>query len=125
MTDSDENTLTDQQQHIEALERDLAIERTSRLTGVPPDLLGNGNTAEEIEQIAADLLAWKAAAPPAQPPATAAAPAYTVGQISRSTLQYLSPEQISAVHREGRLEGIGAPAPPPRRTGEQHRNAAP
>ena len=31
----------------------------------------------------------------------------------------LSPEQVSAVYRQGRLEGIGAPAPLPRNNGER------
>jgi hypothetical protein len=33
-----------------------------------------------------------------------------VSQISREQTRHLSPEQVSAVYRQGRLEGIGAPA---------------
>jgi hypothetical protein len=111
---------------ISELDRQIAIRRTSLETGVPPGLLSQGRTVEEIQQHAADAIAWKAAAPPPPPPATAAVPAYNgVGQISRNTLPYLNPAAQLEAWRQGRLEQIGAPAPEPRRNGEQHRNAAP
>jgi hypothetical protein len=72
-------TLADKQQQIDELQRQIAIDRTSRVTGVPPGLLANGKTAEQIEQIAASAIAWKAEAPAAPTPPTAAVPTYTVG----------------------------------------------
>jgi hypothetical protein len=48
-----------------------------------------------------------------------------VSQVSRETLKHLSAQQVNQLYAENRLAGIGAPAPEPRRTGEQHRNAAP
>ncbi len=44
------------------MERQIAIDRTNCLTGVPPGLLGTGQIADEIERIAADALAWRAEA---------------------------------------------------------------
>jgi hypothetical protein len=38
-------TLADKQQQIDELQRQIAIDRTSRVTGVPPGLLANGKTA--------------------------------------------------------------------------------
>jgi hypothetical protein len=100
-----------------AAERDrLAAEvarlQVSRDTGVPPFMLGNAATEDAARAAAERALAWKAATQPAQAAPTAAVPAYSVSQISRETLQYLSPDQINAAHRQGRLEAIGAPAPP-------------
>ena len=53
-------------------------------------------------------------------PPTSAVPASRVGQISKETLGYLSPADQMAVWRQGRLEQIGAPAPPPRTNGQHH-----
>jgi len=117
MSDESAETLADKERRIAELDREIAINRISRETGVPLDLLGRGRTAEEIEQIAADAIAWRAAAPPAPTPTTSAVPTSRVGQIGRNTLPYLSPADTRAVWRQGRLEDIGAPAPPPHRNG--------
>jgi hypothetical protein len=126
INDGDAETLADQEQRIEALERQIAIERTSRITGVPPDLLGNGTTAEEIERIAADLLGWRAAAA-ASRPQTAAVSASVVTSGDRiemphqltthDELRRLSPAERMRALREGRLIHLGANPPPPRRIG--------
>lgn len=112
------------------LDRQIAISRTSLETGVPQGFLQNGQSAEEIAQIAADAISWRAAEKPsAPPPAPSARPAYSsvngVSQFSKDALKYLTPQQINAACAENRLSAIGAPRPEPRRTGEQHRNAAP
>jgi hypothetical protein len=54
------------------------------------------------------------------PPSTSGVPVSRVGQISKETLGYLSPADQMAVWRQGRLEQIGAPAPPPRTNGQHH-----
>lgn len=98
---------------------EVARLQVSKTTGVPPELLINGSTVEECEQIAAKALDWKGDAP--QAPEPTAAVHYGVSQIPRDTLALLSPEQILQAHRQGRLESIGAPAPGPRNNGEHHR----
>jgi hypothetical protein len=120
MTESNDDLVAER----DRLQGEVARLRVARDTGVPPELLGNGKTAEEIEQIAVDALAWKAVAPRV-PPQTAARPVSSgtvngVSQISRETLKYLTPQQINAVYAENRLSAIGAPAPPPRTNGEHH-----
>ena len=128
MTDNTD-ALADRDSHIAELQRQIAIDRTSRETGVPPDLLGTGRTAEEIERIAADALAWKAAAAPPEPsrPLTAAVPASVVtsadrielpGQVTtRDQLSRMSPAERMRAWREGRLVNLGANPPGPRRIG--------
>ena len=104
---------------------EVARLRVSKQTGVPVSMLGNAATEEAARALADQAQAWAAETTPA-PPTTSARPAYSTGQISRQTLGHLSPADQMAVYRQGRLEGIGAPQPPPRRNGEQHRhNAAP
>ena len=106
------------------LQAEVALLKVARDSGVPVSMLGNAATEEAARALADQALAWRAETPP-KPQTTAVSPHNGVGQISRETLGYLSPDQINQVYREGRLSGIGAPAPPSRRTGEQHRNAAP
>jgi hypothetical protein len=98
----------------------------SGLTGVQVWML-RGETPQQAWQSARTAVEWKqATAPPVPPPATAAVPTtYGVGQISQETTGYLNPAAQLEAWRQGRLERMGAPAPPPRRTGEQHRNAPP
>jgi hypothetical protein len=126
-----ENTgpLADRDEQIAALERQIAIDRTSREYGLPPELLGSGQTAEDIERIAADLLAWKAATTPQPPsrPTTSAVLASRVtsadriempGQVQTlDELRRLSPGERMRAYREGRLAHLGANPPGPRRIG--------
>ena len=101
--------------------------RVERETTVPASLLGQATTEDEARAIAAAALQWRAdrAAAPPTTAAVSASPYLVPGQIGRSTLAHLTPEQVSQVYKEGRLSQIGAPPPPPRRNGEPHRNAAP
>ena len=123
---SDNDKTASRQAELAELDRQIAIRRTTLETGVPPELLQNGRTAEEIAQHASDALAWRADTRSAAAPSTAAvAPYGGTGQISRPLLSQLDSATTMALYRAGRLEGMGAPPPPPRRNGEQHRNAAP
>ena len=93
------------------LQAEVARLRVSRDTGVPVGMLSNATTEDEARSAADQALAWRADVPKPLAPPTAAVPAYSVGQISRETLPYLTPAQINEVYRQGRLEQIGAPAP--------------
>ena len=115
MADDNSDLLAERQR----LEAEVARLIVSRDSGVPVDMLSQATTESEARAIAEAAIAWKAATQPA-PTQTAAVPAYSVGQISRSTLPYLSPEQQMAAWRQGRLAEIGAPAPDERRNGEHH-----
>ena len=81
-------------------------------------LLGHADT-DEAPRAAADQ-ALALADGPAPPPPTSVVPVPRVGQISKETLGYLSPADQMAVWRQGRLEQIGAPAPPPHTNGQHH-----
>jgi hypothetical protein len=121
--------LADGDEQIAALERQIAIDRTSRETGIPPSLLGTGQTAEGIERIAADLLAWKAAATPEPPsrPTTSAVRASVVTSSDRiemprqvqtlDELRRMSPGDQMRAYRAGLLSHLGANPPGPRRIG--------
>jgi hypothetical protein len=123
MTQRSNDDLTEERNRLLG---EVARLRVSRDTGVPPGLLARGSTEDECRAIADQALAWRTAtASPAPRPPTSAVPVSRVGQISKETLGCLSPADQMAFWRQGRLEGIGAPAPPPRRNGEQHRNAPP
>jgi hypothetical protein len=91
----------------------------SEWTGVPSWLL-KGDTIDAVWDSAKVAADWKQATSPQPPPATAAVPAYPVSQFSRESLAYLTADQITTLWREGRLEGIGAPAPGARHNGERH-----
>lgn len=67
-------------------------------------------------------MAAKQAAP--QPP-TAAVPASSPPPTRIAAQQLVEGDDWLGAWRAGRLTPMGAPAPPPRRTGEQYRNAAP
>lgn len=97
----------------ERLQAEIARLQVSRNTGVPVDILRDAATVEDAQALAEKALAWKAAGSPA-PAAPPTAPQYLPNQINRQTLPYLTPQEISAAHRRGQLEGIGAPAPPVR-----------
>jgi hypothetical protein len=102
------------------LQAEVARLRVERDTGVPANLLTPATTEDSARVLAESLLAWKGNTRAAAPPPIPAFPAYSVSQVSRQALRHLSPEQVTAVYHQGRLEGIGAPAPPPRRNGQRH-----
>ncbi len=113
---------------ISELDRQIEIRKTALAMDIPPSLLQNGRTPEEIEQIARDALAWRGAPSPGS--ATAAvspshAPHNGSGQYNRSMLPHLGPEGVMDAYRAGRLAAPAAAAPPPHHTGEQHRNSGP
>ena len=110
---SDNDDLSAERDRLQAEVIRLRVERD---TGVPASMLSNATSEEE-----ARVQAGSTSAAPRQQTA-AVSPYASPGQISRDTLKYLSADQVSAVYRQGRLEGIGAPPPPPRRNGEPHRN---
>ncbi len=120
--------LAEKDRQIAQLEAEVVRSQVSRETGVPIGLLANGQTAEEIERIATDALAWRAeAAPPLSRPATAALPASLITSADRvemphqvtthDELKRLNPAQRMQAYREGRLMHLGANAPQPRRIG--------
>ncbi len=114
---------------IAALEREIAMHRVSRLSGVPPEFI-SGATEEELLNSAQDALEWKtegeAAISPSRPP-TAAVPASIVTsatriegpkQITLGEFSRLSPQERMQAVRAGLLmnEGV-APPQPVKRTG--------
>jgi hypothetical protein len=113
---SDDNF--DLQQERDRLAAEVARLRVERETGVPASLLRNATTEAEARAFAEQALAWRGNQPPAAPPQSA--PQYLPNQINRQTLAYMSPQEVSEAHRRGQLEGIGAPAPAPRKTGERN-----
>jgi hypothetical protein len=96
-------------------------------TGVPVNML-SGDTIPAVWDSAQRVVDWKQATtqPSAPSAATSAVPVPQVEQVSR---QVMYPHQTAddwlTAWRSGRLGRLGAPAPPPRRNGEAHRNAAP
>jgi hypothetical protein len=99
------------------------IEAVSNFTDVPAFML-SGDTPADVWDSAQRAVDWKQAQPPAPPqPATAAVPVPSANRIVQ--MRGEAPDDWMAAWRSGQLAGRGAPAPPPRRTGEQHRNAAP
>jgi hypothetical protein len=113
MSDND----LDLQSERDRLSADCARLRVERSTGVPASLLTNATTEEEAKVLAEELLAWRGHQPPATPPT---APQYLPNQINRETLPYMTPQEISAAHRAGQLQGIGAAPPAARKTGERN-----
>jgi hypothetical protein len=107
------------------LDRQIMIRNIAATTGVLPGMLQNAKTAEEMAQHAAAAMAWRADVGSASPSTASATYSLSVGQVSCNVLPHLSPAAQLEAWRQGRLEGIGAPAPPPCRNGEQHHNAAP
>lgn len=97
---------------------EVARLRVSKLTSVPVSMLAQGSTVEEIEQLAAEALAWQAESQAQQHPATAAVPAYQVGQYSHQNLAHLGADGIMDAYRQGRLERIGG-KPPPDQNGQR------
>ena len=115
---SNDETEAEKRRAIEELDRQIAIRNASLKTGVPPGFLQNGRTAEEIDRIASDALAWRQAPSPA-PPRTAAVspPTYAAGQISRSMLPHLGPEGVMEAYRQGRLDQEIGVSPEQRQNG--------
>jgi hypothetical protein len=94
----------------------------SRHTGVPVNML-SGDTIDAVWDSARAAVEWKQATAPPPPPPTAVVP---VPMLDRTVqMRGEAPDDWMAAWRAGQLAGRGAPAPPPRRTGEQYRNAAP
>lgn len=98
---------------IEELDRQIAIREASLAYDVPPSMLEQGRTAEDIARLAAEALEWRGTGTPA-PQADRQTSPYSgsingVAQVNRGVLQYLSADQINQLRREGRLvaEGIG------------------
>jgi hypothetical protein len=125
--------MSDLEQENQQLREDLLRERIARETGTIPSMLAGADEAA-MRQSAQDALAWRSTPAPQQTNTGAvsynSAPATSgsvkgVNQFSRETLAALPPETVTAAWTAGRLAGLGAPAPQPRRNGEAHRNAAP
>jgi hypothetical protein len=100
----------------------------AEMTNVPAALLANGDTTEQIWDLARSATEWKAAAQPPRP-ATAAVSASVVTSAdtfqsgsapqiqTHSELQRLSPAERMRAYREGRLSALGANPGQPRRIG--------
>ena len=91
------------------LQAECARLRAERVTGVPAELLGNAFDEESAMALAEQCLAWRAA-DLATPPTSAVSPhngAVHVGQVPRSQLPLMSPDQIIQAYSEGRLKDIG------------------
>jgi hypothetical protein len=97
------------------------IAAVSQHTGVPAEFL-NGSTAAEVWNAAERLTRWKAGS--AAPPPTAAVPA-SIPNEPITVAGCVPDGNYLAAWRSGTLAPSAIPAPPPRRTGERHRNAAP
>lgn len=131
MTDDGTTDLIVAQAHAAELERQVAIERTSRETGVPAGVLAAAATAADVDAIAAGALLWKAQAPQGvpPPPRTAAVSASMVTSAdsfragtppqvtSAHTLKGKSAKEIMDLYRSGSLADLGAAAPRPQRIG--------
>jgi hypothetical protein len=119
-----EDNMSDQNDDLRAerarLQAEIARLQVARDTGVPVGILSDATTVEDAQALADVALAWRGNQAPAAPPPTAAAPAYLPNQISRETLPYMTAQEISAAHRRGQLEGIGAAPPAARKTGERN-----
>ena len=107
----------DLQQERHRLAAECARLRVERETGVPVEMLANATNENEARALAQEALAWRGSAPAGPQPV---APQYLPNQISRETLPYMTAEEVSAAYRRGQLQGIGAPAPAARRTGERN-----
>lgn len=98
------------------------VRAVSEQTGVPAEFL-TGDTAEHVWDSAERIARWKAETAP--PPQTSAVVASSPPPTRITAQQMTEGNDWLTAWRTGRLAGAGAPAPPPRRTGERHRNAAP
>lgn len=94
----------------------------SQHTSVPVGML-SGDTIDAVWDSARAAVEWKQATAPLAPPATAAVPVPTPDRTVQ--MRGEAPDDWMAAWRAGQLAGRGAPAPPPRRNGERHRNVAP
>ncbi|WP_156771964.1 hypothetical protein [Mycobacterium sp. 1245805.9] len=102
------------------------IAAVARETGVPEWLLtqGGNNTTEGIWERARQAVDWKYATAPQTPLPTAAVSVSL--PYEPITPQRCVPDgDYLAAWRSGRLAPVGIPAPPPRCTGEGHRDAGP
>jgi hypothetical protein len=95
----------------------------SEKTGVPVWML-NGDSIDAVWDSARRAVESKQATAPLPPqPATAAVSVPSDDRIVQMHRE--PPADWMRAWRSGQLAGRGAPTPPPRRTGEQYRNAAP
>jgi len=93
-------------------------------TGVPVEFL-TGDSIRAVWDSAQAAVDWKQATAPPQPPPAASA-TVSVPTLNRTVhVHGEAPDDWMAAWRAGQLAGRGAPAPPPRRIGGLHRNAAP
>lgn len=120
MTTNDDDDITDLTSERDRLMDECMRLRIERETGVPAGMMASATTEAEARALAEQALEWRATAPPALPTAAVRTPTYSVGQISKGTLPYLSPADTMAAWRAGRLEQAGCPAPPERRSGQHH-----
>jgi hypothetical protein len=98
----------------------------SEWTQVPEGMLSSAQTLDEAWQLATLARDWKqATAPPATSgiPAPAPTPAAAPTPILRQSL--VDSDDWLTAWRQNRLGPMGAPAPPPRKNGEAHRNNGP
>jgi hypothetical protein len=113
------NSNDDLRAERERLQAEIARLQVARDTGVPVGILRDATTVEDAQALADVALAWRGNQAPAAPP-PAAAPAYLLNQISRASLPSMAPQEVSAAHRRGQLQGIGAAPPAARKTGERN-----
>jgi len=95
----------------------------SEHTGVPVDFL-TGDTIAAVWDSARRAVEWKQATAPL-PPQTATAAVSVPSDDRIVQMHGEPPTDWMRAWRSGLLAGRGAPTPPLRRTGEQHRNAGP
>jgi hypothetical protein len=95
-------------------------------TGVPVEFL-TGDSTRAVWDSAQAAIDWKNATLPtgANAPVTTAAVSPTSQPTRITPQQLVQGDDWMSAWRAGRLTPLGAPAPPPRRTGESQRNAAP
>jgi hypothetical protein len=105
------------------------IEAVSQETGVPEWLLtqGGNTTTEGVWARARQAVAWKRGTAPTPPrPQTAAvSPESPPTRVPTPQSAMAGNDDWRRAWRLGNLGPAGIPAPPPRRTGEAHRNAGP
>ena len=98
------------------------LNAVSRHTGVPVNML-TGDIIDAAWDSARRAVEWRQATAAPTSPATVAV---HVPPLDPSVqMRGEPPADWMAAWRAGQLAGRGAPPPPPRRTGERHRNAAP
>jgi len=100
MTENNDDLIAER----DKLQAAVARLRVERETGVPAELLDKGNTARNREACRRPFGLEGRRPSTQRPPATPAAPASGVGQMSRATLAQLPPGYQLEAWRTGRLE---------------------